>query len=148
MNKITQERLQSAGWTADRHVDYSGIEKAYSNNGLKMPDELRTFFERFAFLVIKYPRSCGDVESHYFNPIGVFMNYERTEFETMFDDYNINGTVYPLGFMYRGEMTLFWHELGYYLYMDGGPLICIGDSLDIMMDNLIGCIVNNWRYID
>ena len=148
MNELALSRLKESGWTADRHVDYSEIEKAYSDNGLEMPDELREFFDRFAFLKIVYILPNGKIEKHFFNPVYAFWDNDYDYFSTIFNDYNIFGTAYPMGSVDE-EMTLYYHDNGnYYLYMDGGPLICIGDSLDIMMDNLIGCIVNNWRYID
>ena len=139
MKQITLDRLHVSGWDNNRVVDYSGIVLAYEKEQLIMPDILKQFFSSFAFLKIRYEKRPGEMEKHSFNPIYEFIYFHKSDFENMFSDYSIEGIVYPIGTAYDGNMTIYMHETGnFYLFVDGGPLIDIGTTIDSMLDCIIG----------
>ena len=139
MKQITLNRLHASGWDENRCVDYLSIVQAYENEKLTMPEALKHFFSRFAFLKVRYEKRHGEYEKHSFNPVYEFKYFHKSDYEDMFSDYSIDGMVYPVGSAYDGNMTVYMHENGtFYLYMDGGPLIDIGNSIDSMLDCIIG----------
>ncbi len=139
MKQITLNRLQASGWNENRSVDYLSIVQAYEKEDLTMPDTLKHFFKSFAFLKVRYEKRTGEFENHSFNPLYEFKYFHKSDFKDMFSDYSIDGLVYPIGTAYDGNMTIYMHKNGtFYLYMDGGPLINIGDSIDSMLDCVVG----------
>ena len=64
MTELTLQRLTSAGWTPDRKVDISPIEKAYADAGMVLPEKLREFFTEFGFLTIRYDIQHTELERH------------------------------------------------------------------------------------
>ena len=149
MNNLVMTRLIASGWSKERNVDYSSIEGAYRENGIKMPDAIKDFFQSFAYLEVKVSCLDGDIECHCFNPIHSFAWDKKEYLEHIFDDYGIFGMAYPLGDACDYNMILYMHENGhFYLFMDGGPLIDIGDSVDNMLNNLIGNSADDWAYLN
>ena len=138
LDDLASERLEACGWTRDRRVDYSSIEKKFRDQNMNLPSVLREFFERFAFLGVEFPNG-DDTDSHYFDPSCTFTYYSRRNFERLFESYGVPGLVYPIGTACKGEMTLYMHESGdFYMFMEAGPLIRIGNSIDSMLNCLIG----------
>ncbi len=139
LDSLALERLTACGWTRERHVDYSSIEKKFSKQNMNLPSVLREFFDRFAFLEVEYPNGDDGTDGHYFDPSCTFSYYSRRNFEHLFDSYGVHGLVYPIGSACKGEMTLYMHENGdFYMFMEAGPLIRIGNSIESMLNCLIG----------
>ena len=149
MNDLALQRLTAAGWTPDRRVDYSSIENAYAKAGMTIPDKLKSFFSSFAFIHIEYDIQHIEQESHYFDPSFDFHNYNKADYMHLFDDYGINGMAYPVGSAYRGNMTIYYHDNGhFYLYMECSSLIQTGDTVESLLNGLIGNDDHDWVNID
>ena len=149
MNQKALERLTKCGWTKDRHVDISKIEKQYRDFNIEMPDIVRSFLESFQDIKVIYPLRDPYVhkEEHCFD--GNIDYEDKTELETLFEDYGLIGMVYPLGCAYRYNMELYYHENGkFYQYMGGGPLQEIGKTVDEMLDVVIGDDFSTWKDIE
>ena len=133
MNDIALKRLYEAGWTPDRKVDITPIEEAYASENMVIPDRLREFFISYGFLVVKYDIQHTEPERHSINPIADFKNYSKEDFAHLLDDYEIYGMAYPVGFAYRGNMSIYYHDDGnFYVYMEGGPLFRAGSGEDLI----------------
>ena len=150
LTELAIQRLKEAGWTPGREVDISKIEEAYAKAGMVIPEPLRAFFKEFGFLGISYDIQHIEMESHYFSPLFDFYNYEREDFEHLFEvAYEIYGTVYPVGSACRGNMTIYYHDDGcFYLYMGGGPLIRCGHSVESFLNGLFGGEAQDWKSLD
>lgn len=149
MTELTLQRLKAAGWAPGRKADISPIEKAYAEAGMVIPEKLREFFSEFGFLKIIYNINHTEPECHSLNPVVDFMNYTKEEFEHLFDDYyDIYGTAYPVGFAYRNNMTIYYHDDGnFYVYMEPNPLYRCGKTAENLFDGLFGGDKNAWVLI-
>ena len=148
MNDLALKRLTLSGWYPNRNIDFSLIKHLYANSEMTIPNILGDFFASYGFLCIKYNINHIEPERHYFDPSDIFIDYTKEDFEHLFDVYGISGMIYPVGLAFRDNMGIYMHESAkFYLFMEGGPLIWIGDSIDDMLDNLLGNNVNKWKYI-
>ena len=149
MTELTLQRLTSAGWTPGRKVDISPIAKAYAETGMVMPEKLREFFTEFGFLTIRYDIQHTELERHTLNPISDFLNYSKEDFEHLFDDYEVFGTAYPVGFAYRGNMTIYYHDDGnFYIFMEPNPLYRCGKTAESLLNGLFGGDKSGWVDLD
>ena len=119
MTELALQRLKAAGWTSGRKADISQIEEAYAEAGMQIPDKLREFFEEFGFLRLTFDIRHTEPERHTPDTRRLFLNYPNAaSLADLFADYGIFGTAYPVGFAFRGNMELFFHDDGnFYLYM-------------------------------
>ena len=149
MNDLALQRLTAAGWSPERNVDITPIERDYAEAGMQIPEQLQSFFSSYGFLRIQYDIQHIEPECHYFDPTGIFRIYDKNSFNNLFHDYGIDGMVYPIGSAYRDNMTIYFHSNGYYyLYMECGPLIQAGNTIDSFLNGLIGDDAHDWVYID
>ena len=112
-------------------------------------EKLREFFTEFAFLTIRYDIQHTELERHSLNPVSDFLNYSKEDFEHLFDDYEVFGTVYPVGFAYRGNMTIYYHDDGnFYIFMEPNPLYRCGKTADSLLNGLFGGDKNEWVDFD
>ena len=158
MNDVALKRLTAAGWTPDRKVDCSEIERLYREQNLILPNALRVLFVSFAYLGTNEITDNRD-DWHYIGPEAVcsqwkdrvytlkdgtkrsgFDGYKKQELQPLFEKNGIVGEIYPVGDAYDGYMDLYYHENGkFYLFMNGGgTLIEIGSNVDEMLNYLLG----------
>ena len=159
MNDLALKRLTAAGWTPDRNVDCSEIERLYREQNLILPDVLRVFFESFAYLETTKAIIDNMNYWHYIGPDAIFLSWEDHVFELedgsevkgfdgykkyliqpRFEKHGIFGEIYPVGRAYDYYMDIYYHENGkFYLFMNGGgTLIEIGSNVDEMLNYLLG----------
>ena len=117
MNDLALKRLTAAGWTPDRKVDCSEIEREYAEQHLELPQVLREFFSSFAFLRIFYVDHYGSENKHIISPRCVFEDcedityeleedgvegsgfdaYKKYDLQPLFAKFGIVGEIYPVG---------------------------------------------------
>ncbi|MCR5621793.1 MAG: SUKH-3 domain-containing protein [Treponema sp.] len=150
MTELALQRLKAAGWTPGRKVDITPIEEAYADAGMHMPDKLREFFTEFGLLTFSWGKKEDMTdEFHSINPCVDFKNWTKEEFEHFFDDYEIYGTAYPVGWAFRSNMTIYYHDDGnFYLFMSPDPLIRCDNTAEGFLDGLLGGDGKDWEYID
>ena len=148
MNETALERLKAAGWALGRKVDITPIEEAYADAEMEISPKLREFFEEFGLLGIEYEEEFGGSvcrESHLIDPRVDFLNYNKEDYKRLLLPYGVSGAVYPVGFAYRGNMKIYYHEDGgFYLGMEGGSLFYCGDTAESLFNGLIGGDRSEW----
>ena len=72
MNDLALKRLTASGWTLDRKVDCSEIERLYCEQNLILPDVLRVFFESFTYLETTKAIIDNMNYWHYISPDAIF----------------------------------------------------------------------------
>ena len=77
------------------------------------------------------------------------MNYSKEDFEHLFDDYEVFGTAYPVGFAYRGNMSIYYHDDGnFYIFMEPNPLYRCGKTAESLLNGLFGGDKSEWVDLD
>ena len=159
MNDLALKRLTAAGWTPDRKVDCSEIERLYCEQNLILPDVLRVFFTSFAYLEITDAITDDTNCWQYIGPDAIFFTWEDDVFrledgtevkgfdgykkynlKPWFEEHGIFGEIYPVGRAYDYYMDIYYHENGkFYLSMNGGGTLTeIGSNVDEMLNYLFG----------
>ena len=82
---------------------------------------------------------------------GKWENYHRKldDFDNLFEEFGLPGLVYPVGYVYNiekyGDAMVCMHENGcFYLYVFEEYPVRIGDSVDSLINGLIGDDRHNW----
>ena len=156
MNDLALKQLTTAGWTSDRKVDCSEIERLYREQNLILPDVLRVFFESFAYLET-YEITDNDNDWHYIDPVFLinrykdkvytlkdgskrsgFDGYKKRDLQPFFEKKGIVGEIYPVGGAYDDYMEIYYHENGKFYIYGEGPTTEIGSNVDEMLNFLFG----------
>ena len=125
------QRLHAAGWTADRKVDISSIEKQFNSAQVVLPDKLKEFFTSFGFLKFEYEDGEGKRRRQESHTISPFFDYKKEFYAHLLDCYDVHGMAYPVGTAHRANMDIIYHGDGnFYLFMGGGPVIRCGNSAE------------------
>ncbi|WP_434298191.1 SUKH-3 domain-containing protein [Clostridium sporogenes] len=136
------DRLMQAGWTNERNVNIDSIEKTFKEKSINMPQKIRAFFQQYGMLEIKFKRKMQAVdvdEVIEFNPIkAIGNNLDSEYFRDIFDEYDIDDIVYPIGIANRGNLLMLMTESGtFYRYTDG--FLCKdGENIEEMLDCVVG----------
>lgn len=142
MEKTTLDRLKQAGWTNERSVNIESIEKKFKEKNIDMPQKIRAFLHQYGMLEIKFKRKMQSIdidEVIEFNPIkAIGNNLDSEYFRDIFDGYDIDDVVYPIGIANRGNLLMLMTESGmFYRYTDG--FLCKdGDNIEEMLDCVVG----------
>ena len=142
MENITLDRLMQAGWTNERNVNIDSIEKIFKEKSIDMPQKIRAFLKQYGMLEIKFQRKMQAIdidEVIEFNPIkAIGNNLDSEYFRGIFDEYDIDDVVYPIGIANRGNLLMLMTESGtFYRYTDG--LLCKdGENIEEMLDCVVG----------
>ncbi|URZ09740.1 SUKH-3 domain-containing protein [Clostridium felsineum] len=142
MEDITLDRLMQAGWTNQRNVNIDSIEKIFKEKSIDMPQKIRAFLQQYGMLEIKFKRKMQAIEIDEvieFNPIkAIGNNLDSEYFRDIFDEYDIDDIVYPIGIANRGNLLMLMTERGtFYRYTDG--LLCKdGENIEEMLDCVVG----------
>lgn len=142
MENITLDRLTQAGWTNERNVNIDSIEKIFKDKSIDMPQKIRAFLQQYGMLEIKFKRKMQDIdidEVIEFNPIkAIGNNLDSEYFRDIFDEYDIDDIVYPIGIANRGNLLMLMTESGiFYRYTDG--FLCKdGENIEEMLDCVVG----------
>lgn len=142
MESITLNRLMQAGWTNKRKIDIYSIEKIFKEKNIDMPQKIRDFLKQYGMLEIKFKRKMQAVEIDEkieFNPIKAIGNNTDGEyFIGIFDEYDIDDIVYPIGISNRGNLLMLMTENEmFYRYTDG--FLCKdGEDIEEMLDCVVG----------
>lgn len=142
MENITLDRLMQAGWTNERNVNIDSIEKIFKEKSINMPQKIRAFLQQYGMLEIKFKRKMQAVdidEVIEFNPIkAIGNNLDSEYFRDIFDEYDIDDIVYPIGIANRGNLLMLMTESGtFYRYTDG--FLCKdGENIEEMLDCVVG----------
>lgn len=142
MEDITLDRLMQAGWTNERNVNIDSIEKIFKEKSIDMPQKIRTFLQQYGMLEIKFKRKMQAIEIDEvieFNSIKAIDNNLHSEyFRDIFDEYDIDDIVYPIGIANRGNLLMLMAESGtFYRYTDG--FLCKdGENIEEMLDCVVG----------
>ncbi|SHJ45215.1 SUKH-3 immunity protein [Clostridium cavendishii DSM 21758] len=142
MENITLDRLRQAGWTSERNINIDLIEKIFKEKSIDMPQKIRAFLRQYGMLEIRFKRKIQAIdifEVIEFNPIKAIGNNLNGEyFKDIFDEYDINDIVYPIGISSRGNLLMLMTENGtFYRYTDG--FLCKdGENIEEMFDCVIG----------
>ena len=142
MENITLDRLMQAGWTNERNVNIDSIEKIFKEKSIDMPQKIRAFLKQYGMLEIKFKRKMQAIdidEVIEFNPIkAIGNNLDSEYFRGIFDEYDIDDVVYPIGIANRGNLLMLMTESGtFYRYTDG--LLCKdGENIEEMLDCVVG----------
>lgn len=142
MENITLNRLIQAGWTNERNVNIDSIEKTFKEKSINMPEKIRGFLKQYGMLEIKFKRKMQVIdidEMIEFNPIkAIGNNLDSEYFREIFDEYDIDDVVYPIGIANRGNLLMLMTESGtFYRYTDG--LLCKdGENIEEMLDCVVG----------
>lgn len=142
MENITLDRLMQAGWTNERNVNIDSIEKTFKEKSINMPQKIRAFLQQYGMLEIKFKRKMQAVdvdEVIEFNPIkAIGNNLDSEYFRDIFDEYDIDDIVYPIGIANRGNLLMLMTESGtFYRYTDG--FLCKdGENIEEMLDCVVG----------
>lgn len=145
MNKKTVERLEKVGWSIDRKIDVSHIIGIFSQRGFELSEKNISFLEQFGMLEFELENNSGlfnNAIHKNFNPIkAIGKNMYKYSLEYLEDEYseieNIE-TVIPIGENENGNMLILCtNDNQFYGYTDG-CLIKYGDTIDDMLDCIIG----------
>lgn len=142
MENITLDRLMQAGWTNERNVNIDSIEKIFKEKSIDMPQKIRAFLQQYGMLEIKFKRKMQaiDIEEVIeFNPIkAIGNNLDSEYFRDIFDEYDIDDIVYPIGIANRGNLLMLMTESEtFYRYTDG--FLCKdGENIEEMLDCVVG----------
>ena len=142
MENITLNRLIKAGWTNERNINIDLIEKTFKEKSINMPEKIRVFLQKYGMLEIKFKRKMQAIdidEVIEFNPIkAIGNNLDSEYFRGIFDEYDIDDVVYPIGIANRGNLLMLMTESGtFYRYTDG--LLCKdGENIEEMLDCVVG----------
>lgn len=142
MENITLDRLMQAGWTNERNVNIDSIEKIFKEKSIDMPQKIRAFLQQYGMLEIKFKRKMQAIdidEVIEFNPIkAIGNNLDSEYFRDIFDEYDIDDIVYPIGIANRGNLLMLMTESGtFYRYTDG--FLCKdGENIEEMLDCVVG----------
>ena len=107
-----------------------------------MPQKIRAFLKQYGMLEIKFKRKMQAIdidEVIEFNPIkAIGNNLDSEYFRGIFDEYDIDDVVYPIGIANRGNLLMLMTESGtFYRYTDG--LLCKdGENIEEMLDCVVG----------
>lgn len=142
MENITLNRLIKAGWTNERNINIDLIEKKFKEKSINMPKKIRVFLQKYGMLEIKFKRKMQDIdidEVIEFNPIkAIGDNLDSEYFMEIFDEYDIDDVVYPIGIANRGNLLMLMTENEtFYRYTDG--FLCKdGENIEEMLDCVVG----------
>ncbi|OSA92088.1 UNVERIFIED_ORG: hypothetical protein B2H95_05425 [Clostridium botulinum] len=142
MENITLNRLKKAGWTNERNINIDLIEKTFKEKSINMPEKIRVFLQKYGMLEIKFKRKMQAIaidEVIEFNPIkAIGDNLDSEYFMEIFDEYDINDVVYPIGIANRGNLLMLMTENEtFYRYTDG--FLCKdGENIEEMLDCVVG----------
>lgn len=142
MENITLNRLIKAGWTNERNINIDLIEKTFKEKSINMPEKIRVFLQKYGMLEIKFKRKMKDFdidEVIEFNPIkAIGDNLDSEYFMEIFDEYDIDDVVYPIGIANRGNLLMLMTENEtFYRYTDG--FLCKdGENIEEMLDCIVG----------
>ena len=142
MENITVDRLMQAGWTNRRNVNIDSIEKIFKEKSIDIPQKIRAFLQQYGMLEIKFQRkmqAIGIDEVIEFNAIkAIGNNLDSEYFRDIFDEYDIDDVVYPIGIANRGNLLILMTESGtFYRYTDG--FLCKdGENIEEMLDCVVG----------
>ena len=142
MENITLNRLIKAGWTNERNINIDLIEKTFKEKSINMPEKIRAFLQKYGMLEIKFKRKMQAIdidEVIEFNPIkAIGDNLDSEYFMEIFDEYDIDDVVYPIGIANRGNLLMLMTENEtFYRYTDG--FLCKdGENIEEMLDCVVG----------
>ncbi|CEK35523.1 hypothetical protein UMC2_38411 [[Clostridium] sordellii] len=142
MENITLDRLIDAGWSKERNINIDSIERIFNEKGIRMPKNLRVFFQQYGMLEIKFKRKMKTIdidEVIEFNPIKAIGNNLDSElFKDILNEYDINDVTYPIGIANRGNLLILMTENEtFYRYTDG--FLCKdGNNIEEMLDCVVG----------
>ncbi|MBN1055194.1 hypothetical protein DVW05_07490 [Clostridium botulinum] len=142
MENITLNRLKKAGWTNKRNINIDLIEKTFKEKSINMPEKIRVFLQKYGMLEIKFKRKMQAIaidEVIEFNPIkAIGDNLDSEYFMEIFDEYDIDDVVYPIGIANRGNLLMLMTENEtFYRYTDG--FLCKdGENIEEMLDCVVG----------
>ncbi len=142
MENITLNRLIKAGWTNERNINIDLIEKIFKEKSINMPEKIRGFLQKYGMLEIKFKRKMQAIdidEVIEFNPIkAIGDNLDSEYFMEIFDEYDIDDVVYPIGIANRGNLLMLMTENEtFYRYTDG--FLCKdGENIEEMLDCVVG----------
>lgn len=142
MENITLDRLMQAGWTNVRNVNIDSIEKIFKEKSIDMPQKIRAFLQQYGMLEIKFKRKMQAIdidEVIEFNPIkAIGNNLDSEYFRDIFEEYDIDDIVYPIGIANRGNLLMLMTESeNFYRYTDG--FLCKdGENIEEMLDCVVG----------
>lgn len=136
MERITEERLLTAGWDKTRKINITKLEEKYQKIGIELPKNVKNFLSVYGQLVFNDAERKEDLEFVPDKAIGC--NLDREYFETLLEEYDINEMVYPIGVACRENlMVLMTEQDKFYCFVDG-YLEKAGDNIEDMLDCLVG----------
>ncbi|MBY6934808.1 hypothetical protein EXM65_02635 [Clostridium botulinum] len=142
MENITLNRLVKADWTNERNINIDLIEKTFKEKSINMPEKIQDFLQKYGMLEIKFKKKMQAMdidEIIEFNPIkAIGDNLDSDYFMEIFDEYNIDDVVYPIGIANRGNLLMLMTENEtFYRYTDG--FLCKdGENIEEMLDCVVG----------
>lgn len=107
-----------------------------------MPEKIRKFLESYGMLQINFKKEMRTInieEVIEFNPIkAIGNNLDGDHFNDIFDEYDIDDIVYPIGIANRGNLLMLMTENEtFYRYTDG--FLCKdGENIEEMFDCVVG----------
>ena len=137
MNDITKKRLVEAGWSENRQIDTTIFKDKYDEIGLNYPESIDDFLKKYGMLKINpKDKKYFDVSFDAIAAIGC--NLDGDYFRECLDEYDIEDRVYPVGEACRSELFVLMTSNGkFYCYTDG-LLVLLGNSVDEMLDCVVG----------
>ena len=136
MENVTKERLLKVGWGKKRKINISDIKEKYQKAGIIMPENVENFLEVYGMLVFKSSDRKEDLEFVPEKALGC--NLDKTYFEELLNEYDINEMVYPIGVACRENlMVLMTSQNIFYCFTDG-YLEKVGENVEEMLDCLVG----------
>ena len=142
MEQITIDRLLKAGWTDKRNIDISPIVEKLKRMDINLPDNVKNFLKEYGMLEIRFEskiRGFVIEEVTEFNPIKAVGDvFDGEYFREIFDEYDVEDIVYPIGQACRGNLLILMSENGnFYRYTDG--FLCKdGETIEEMLDCVVG----------
>lgn len=147
MKELTKERLEKAGWHINRKIDVESIRILYKERGFILINIVESFLVEYGMLKINFPKKgspFNTIEEIDFNPftaLGKTLNkdyFERIQeefpdvLEVMEEEF------YPVGNVARGNMILLLTNKGKFFSYTDGCLVKNGESVNEMLDCVIG----------
>jgi len=142
MKAVTLNRLMQVGWSKERKINIDSIEAIFKEKRIDMPEKIRKFFESYGMLQINFKKEMRTInieEVIEFNPIkAIGKNLDGEYFNDIFDEYDIDDIVYPIGIANRGNLLMLMTENEtFYRYTDG--FLCKdGENVEEMLDCVVG----------
>ena len=142
MEQITIDRLLKAGWTNGRNIDIGIIEEKMKKMNINLPKNVKTFLSEYGMLEIEFKKAIKSsymVEIMEFNPIkAVGDAFDGEYFKDIFDEYEVDELVYPIGNANRGNLLMLMSENGNFYRYTNGFLCKDGETIEEMLDCVVG----------